>query len=343
MKISENVELSLLSYMNIGGQGKYLIDIESEDELYKVEEISREENLPIFVLGNGSNTIFSDGFHNKIFVRMKKTEILKTYDSAAGVNVDVAAGVDWDTFVSWTIKNKLSGIETLSGIPGTVGAAPIQNIGAYGQEVSDTITHVTVFSVEDKKFYEISNEDCQFSYRESIFKQNLGKFIITKVSFRLSKAKPTVPTYRDLALHFLSKTNKEPNLKEIREAVLDIRNFKIPNPKEKPNCGSFFKNPIVPPLQAEELLKKFPDMPQFHISNDEVKLQAGWLIEKAGFQGKEIGKNKNILVNPNNALILITLPGATWNDLNESKKTIIEGVEKNFGIHLDIEPNLISN
>ena len=343
MKIQENVELAPLSYMNIGGQGKYLIDIENEEELRKVEEISREESLPVFVLGDGSNTIFSDGFHERVFVRIKTNGILKTYDSPGGANIDVDAGVNWDEFVQWTIKNKLSGIETLSGIPGTVGAAPIQNIGAYGQEVSNVITHIRVYSLEDNEFYEISNEDCNFQYRDSIFKQNLGKFIITKISFQLSKEKPKMPTYKNLALHFLSKKNKDPNAKEIRNAVIEVRDSKLPDINEKPNCGSFFGNPIVTISQAKELLEKFPDMPQFPTTDNAVKLQGGWLIEKAGFKGKEIGDNKKIIISSDSALVLIALPGATWNDLIKAKDTIIEGVGKNFGVRLEVEPNLITN
>ena len=339
MKVSENIDLSSLSYLKIGGQGKILIEIEKESEIPKLMDIKNKERSPLFVIGDCANTVFKNGFHNKIFVKITIDEILKTYEDKAWVNIVVGAGTNWDDLVKWTVKKRFSGLELLSGIPGTVGASPIQNIGAYGSEVSKTITHIKIFDLETENFYEINNKDCQFGYRDSVLKHNIGKFIITQVSFRLSKKKPEMPKYRDLSVFFLKTKNKIPTIKQIRDAVLEIRKEKLPDPKEIPNCGSFFKNPIVDNLRAEELLSHFPDMPQFQISEDEVKLSGGWLIEKSGFKGKEFN---NLKVFNKNAIILTSSGKASFRELENIRDKITNGVEKNFSVHLEPEVNFIT-
>jgi len=338
MNILENVELSPLSYMKVGGQAKYLIEIEEEDELKKITEIITKEKLPVVVLGDCSNTILNNNFHNKIFLKILTTGIIKTYEDKNAVNISVDAGTNWNELVRWTVRNKYSGLELLSGIPGSAGACPIQNIGAYGTEVSDVLTFVRIFDFETNDFYELTNTDCQFGYRSSILKENLGKFIVTNVSFRLSKKKPEIPQYKDLSLYFLKEKNKEPTIKHIMEAVLDIRNTKLPDPKKNPNCGSFFKNPIVDNVRAQELLEHFPDMPQFKMSEDEVKISGGWLIEKSGFKGKKFG---NLRVDDRNALVLISNGKATFKEIEDLSDKIIRGVEKNFGIRIEVEPSFV--
>lgn len=338
MKITENAELASLSYLKIGGQAKYFIEIENENELQKIVEIKEKERLPVVVLGSGSNTAFNDNFHNKVFVKIAIDEILKVYEDKNGVNIDVGAGTNWDKLVEWTVKNKLSGLELLSGIPGLVGASPIQNIGAYGGEISNTLTHVKLFDLESKEFYEVTNRECNFDYRDSIFKKNPGRFIITRVAFRLSKEKPSLPQYKDIALYFLGKRNKNPTLKEIRQAVIDVRNKKLPDPKKQPNCGSFFKNPIVDKDQAESLTSRFKDIPNYRAKGGQVKLSGGWLIEKSGFKGKDFG---NIKVSDSSALVLISNGKATFRELIEARDKIIAGVKKNFDVDLEVETNLV--
>lgn len=339
MKITENTNLKNMSFMKIGGTGKFLIEIENERELYKISEISRAEKLPIMIVGEGSNTIFDDGEQQKIFVKVTTDEIFKVYDDKFGSNINVGSGTNWDKLVDWSVKQNLSGLELLSAIPGSVGASPVQNIGAYGQEVSNVITHVKVFDIVNEEFYEITNSECDFKYRDSIFKRNPNRYIITNVSFRLSKKKPENPRYKDLALYFLAEKNKNPTLREIRKAVIDIRAQKLANPKTDPNCGSFFKNPIVSNNIAEKLINKFKDMPQFSAEPGFTKLSGGWLIEKSGFKGKDFGA---IRVSDKNALVLINNGNAKFSDLINAKDKIIEGVIKNFGVTLEIEPNLIS-
>lgn len=341
MKIIENIDLSTLSYMKIGGTGKYLIEIEKEKELEKIIEIKHKEKLPILILGDGSNTVFNDGNHKKVFVRIKIDDIIKTYEDADGANITVGSGAKWDDLVAWTVKNKLSGLELLSAIPGSVGAAPIQNIGAYGSEVSQTITHVNVFDLETEEMYELSNTDCKFDYRDSVFKHNPGRIIVTSVSFRLSKKKPELPTYKDLALYFLKEKNKTPTLHQIRKAVVEVRSKKLPDPATNPNVGSFFKNPVVDTKRVEILQKKYPDIPAFQYSETEQKISGGWLIEKAGFKGK---KFDHFQIDKKNSLIMTSTGkenGATFKELEKVRDTITKEVEKHFGIKLEVEPNFV--
>ncbi|HRY31022.1 MAG TPA: UDP-N-acetylmuramate dehydrogenase [Candidatus Paceibacterota bacterium] len=338
MKILENYDLKSLSYLKIGGVARYFVEIEKIEEWQKIIEIRDKERLPIIMVGEGSNTVFNDGFHNKIFVKIGSDEILKVYEDRDGVNINVAGGTNWDKLVEWAVKHKFSGLELLSGIPGTVGAAPVQNISAYGGSLFDTLTHIKVFDLKTEELYELNNQECEFGYRNSLVKKNPGRFAIISVSFRLSKDKPALPRYKDLALYFLKKRNKTPTIREIRQAVLDVRKEKLPDPRTEPNCGSFFLNPIVDIETAKSLAKKFGDMPQFPISLGEIKLSGGWLIEKSGFKGKDFG---NLKVSPKNALIIIGNGRATFEDLVSLKKRIIDGVEKNFHVRLAPEVGFV--
>lgn len=339
MKIEQNVDLKKMSFMRIGGSARYLIEIENDDDFHKLIEIKEKENLPIYILGEGSNTIFSDGIHKKIIVKVQNNEIIKTYENSHGVNIKVGSSVSWDKLVEWTVKNGLSGLELLSAIPGLVGACPVQNIGAYGTEISETLTNLRAFDLVSNEFYEITNKDCQFSYRNSIFKENPNRFVILDVSFRLRKEKPKLPTYKDLALYFLTQKNKKPSLREIRKAVIYVRSEKLPDPSKEPNCGSFFKNPIISKHRADELVQKFPDMPNFIVNEFETKLSGGWLIEKSGFKDKKFG---NIKVHNKNSLVLTSNGKANFKELLEVRDKIIQGVEKNFGITIEVEPDLVT-
>ena len=338
MKFTENIDLSQFSFMKIGGTGKFLAEIENDSQIKELNDLRKVHNLPVVLVGEGSNTIFNDNKHDKIFVQFKQKDIIKLYENDRNINVKVSAGLNWDKFVDWSVQNGLSGIEKMSGIPGTVGASPIQNIGAYGQEVKGVITYVEVYEFETGKFYEIPSSECNFSYRNSIFKENLGKFAIVNVAFILNKREPDFPNYKDLSLYFLEKQNKKPSLKEIREAVLEIRSSKLPDWKKEPNCGSFFKNPVVTNAEAEKLLEKYPEMPQFKAESGYTKLSGGWLIEKVGLKGETIN---NIKIHPKSGLVLINAGGASFQDLEKTIEEINGKIEKSFGLVLEVEPNLI--
>jgi len=246
-------------------------------------------------------------------------------------------GEDWDGVVKFAVRNDLSGIETLSWIPGKAGSAPVQNIGAYGTEISDYIKTVEVYDKKKGGFASLNNKDCQFSYRDSLFKKQRNRFIIVSVTLSLSKNAPKIPKYKDVENYFKEKNKKSPNLKEIRKAIIKIRKNKLPDPKVVPNCGSFFKNPIIGKRGVAKIKKVLPDSPLFPIGH-KFKIPAGFLIEKAGFKGKQIGRMK---VHENNALVLTNPNRVPFSDLIKAKNKIQNTVYKKFGIMLEPEVNII--
>lgn len=339
MNIQENISLKEYTSMKIGGTAKYFCEVSNEKDLEEINNFAKEKELPLFILGEGSNTIFSDKTHDYIFVLLQNKGIIKTHDARNIINVEVAAGENWDEFVKWTVENNLTGLEALSGIPGNVGAGPIQNIGAYGSEIKEYLTYIKLFDIDSGQFYEMSNKDCDFEYRDSIFKKNIGKFIITNVAFQLSKSDPQIPQYKDVQIYFLAKRQKEATAEEIRDAILEIRSNKLPLPIKVPNSGSFFKNPILEEDRANEIIKRFPKIPFFQCDDGKIKLYAGWLIEDVGLKGKSIG---NIRVHKNSALALTNPDGkANFKDLEEAIKHIKGMVKNKFNITLEVEPNII--
>lgn len=346
MNIIENENLKKYSSIAIGGTAKYICEIESEKDIQEFVNFTQKEKIPGIILGSGSNTFFNDGLLKKAFGIIKIKGKFKSYEGADFVNIEIGAGENWDELVEWTVKNNLSGIECLSNIPGTVGASPVQNIGAYGQEVKNIITHVRAYDTEYDEFIEIPNDQCLFEYRNSIFKKNPGRFIISSVSMQLKKIseKLPIPQYKDIQLYFLKRKQKNATLLEIRKAVIKIRKEKLPDLVEVPNCGSFFKNPIIPNDFAEKLLEEFPSMPQFKISEsktdkkNDIKIFAGWLIEQAGLKGFEY---KNLAIYEKSALVIINKGESKASDLLEFEKIINEKIEQVFGLTLEREPNFI--
>jgi UDP-N-acetylmuramate dehydrogenase len=343
MRIQENFSLKEYSYMKIGGLGAFLIEIDDENDIENAIIFAREKELPIHVLGHGSNSIFSEAGLKKVFIKLNTKNIIKTYENNEFVNISVDSGVPWDDLVSWAVDNNLVGLEALSLIPGSVGASPIQNIGAYGQEVSNVITNVKVIDLQENQIFDMPNLECKFNYRTSIFKQNPSRFLILKVSFnlkKLTKDNVSIPEYKDIKDFFAKKKNNKPTLKEIRNAIIDIRNSKLPDPKIFPNCGSFFENPVVDKFELSKILMKRVDMPHFDLGNKTYKLYAGWLIENAGLKGHDFGKLK---ISGDNALVLINHKEATFFDLINAIEIIKQKVKEEFYIDLQVEPNLIIN
>jgi UDP-N-acetylmuramate dehydrogenase len=233
----------------------------------------------------------------------------------------------------------LVGIEALSLIPGTVGASPVQNIGAYGSEVKDTIVEVEVFDTEKREFSKISNKDCNFGYRDSIFKNEAkGRYIITEVTYRLNKSLPSIPKYPGVAKYFEDMEIVTPNLSQIRDAIIYIRKEKLPDSNTTPNVGSFFKNPIVLNDVANRIKIDFPDAKFFSVDERHIKVPAGWLIENAGLKGKSFG---NVSVYDKNALVLVNMKDASFEDIISARDKIIKTVKERFGIVLEQEPEII--
>lgn len=304
-----------LTTFRVGGAITHYKEIKNKNELELAVQLAKNNNLPIFILGGGSDILVSDSNYDGVVIKYVGNTI-----TFVGNEVTAEAGAEWDKLVEDVVKRDLQGIECLSGIPGSVGAAPIQNIGAYGQELKDVFVSLRAFDVKNEKFVTFSNSDCQFAYRESFFKkpENWQKFIIISITLKLSK-------YNDSDL----------TLQNIRDEILRVRAEKFENPKKVGNAGSFFKNPIVSDKKLESLKKKYPDIRAF--GN---KISAGWLIEMANWKGKTY---KNAAVSPNHALVLINPKGkAKASDILELSEKIIQDVDSKFGIKLEREVQLIN-
>lgn len=352
MEIKENVDIKNYTTFKIGGIFRYFTLIDDKKELSEAYKFAEEHKVKVFILGGGSNLIFPDGILDVLILKINifGFEIIPVRNAAGMATVGeddnsyytdikIGAGENWDEVVARTVDIGLSGLETLSAIPGTVGATPIQNVGAYGSEVKDFIVEVEVFDIKEKKIIILSNKDCKFSYRDSIFKnEGKGNYVVTAVTFRLSKSSPEIPNYRDVKKYFIENQINNPHLKEIREAIIFIRNQKLPNPEELPNAGSFFKNPIIEKNIVNKIKEEYQDVPVFPISDNKVKISAGWLIDNAGLKGVSFGK---ISVYKKNALVLINTDNATKEDLILAKDQIVKIVKEKFDITLEQEPEMI--
>lgn len=355
-KIQEYVDIKQFSTLRVGGQFRYFANAKNIENIIEAYNFAKEKDIPIFVLGGGSNVIFSDGVLDilALKIEVKGFEIVSQENDC--IDIKVGAGEIWDEIVSRTVDMNLSGLESLSGIPGTVGASPVQNIGAYGSEVKDTILQVEVFDIEKGTITNILNEDCKFGYRDSIFKNEAkGKYVITSVVYRLNKldlnkqylsrfpalSYPGVMKYFEVASSATRRKGgiiENPSLKQIRKAIINIRKEKLPNPKEFPNVGSFFKNPIVLNEIAYKIIEEYPNAKFFALKDDFTKIPAGWLIENAGLKGESFG---NVSVYSKNALVLVNNCNATSEDVLRAKNEIIKAVKEKFGIELEQEPEIL--
>lgn len=333
------VDISKYSTMQIGGEVDSLFKLKNEKDIESIVLMSAKLHVPIFILGEGSNTIFTDKYHDLIIGKMevKGIEIKKT--NLDNVLIEVGAGENWDNVVKWSVNKNLSGVEALSGIPGTTGAAPVQNIGAYGSEVAQVLRYVMAYDTKVCRFVKISNKKCRFLYRESVFKKNPGRWIIYKIALQLKKQKLSlIPNYKDMIKYFESKRMRSPSIKQIRKAIIEIRAHKLPHPDQIPNCGSFFKNPILDKKEVAKLKMKYREIPIFPNGRNKLKVSAGWLLEKAGFKKY---KSSKVGVYKNNALVLINKRDATFKDLDKLRCKIKEKVFKMFGVKLVEEVNIV--
>jgi len=333
----ENYCLKKYNTFGIDANARYFVAFDSVAKLKNILDSEIYNTNKTFVLGGGSNILLTENFdglvlHNKI------TGICTLVDQDEFVIVEVGAGVNWHEFVQWSIRQELSGIENLALIPGTVGASPIQNIGAYGMEVKDTITKVHFLDIKTEKTIIFNNTKCKFEYRNSIFKEALkNKIIITKVEFKLMKTPLNNTTYGDIEeeLHVLKL---RPSPKNIAQAVINIRNRKLPNPEEIGNSGSFFKNPIISMNQFGLLKKEFPEIVGYKISNEKIKIAAGWLIEKAGLKGFRDG---DAGIHEKQALVLINYASASGKDIMNLAKNIQKNILEKYGIEIEPEVNIL--
>lgn len=289
-----------------------------------------------YVLGGGNNILFTRRFGGTLIKPVGNNITIKA-NLDDSVIVEAEAGVEWDDMVEWSVERELWGMENLSLIPGTVGAAPVQNIGAYGAEAKDVIERVHYYDAKERRHHTMGNAECRFAYRESIFKHELrGKAIITSVEFRLSKSQQPSLGYGDLAKEVEARGRV--TLKNIREAVCSIRRSKLPDTAVLGNAGSFFKNPIVNKDVSERLKQEYENMPVYPVSEQNCKLAAGWLIDQAGLKGYRQG---NVGVHERQALVLVNFGGATGEEVISLSELVRERVKEKFGITIDPEVNIL--
>jgi UDP-N-acetylmuramate dehydrogenase len=331
MKIHRNSSLKKFNTFNVDEIAKLLLEVDNISDLPNVLSKQNKKD-EILVLGGGSNILFTESYNGLIInLKNKGKKILQ--EDKNSVLVEVSAGENWHDFVLWTIKNNFGGLENLSLIPGNVGAAPIQNIGAYGVELKDVFYSCKGLMLDSLSEFEFKKTECKFDYRTSIFKSKLkNKTVITSVKLILTKSEHNFNIdYKDLNINLL---NTELSVKKISDEVIKIRTSKLPDPNFFGNCGSFFKNPIVNSFKYKSLLDKFPNTPAYKIDDDNYKISAAWLIDQSGFKNK---KDKNVGVYENQPLVIINYGDATGNELLNFALKIKETIYNNFEIGLEEE------
>ncbi len=335
-KLFENYSLKKHNTFGIDVKARYYYEFTKSEEIIFFLKVNKISNIKKLILGSGSNIVFTKDFDG-IVIHPKVPGIQIVKETTDFVLIKIGAGEIWDSFVNYCCLNNYGGAENLSLIPGTVGATPVQNIGAYGVEVKDIIEEVEAVNIETQEITKFKNKDCKFEYRNSIFKNELkNKYIITYVTYKLSKNPVLNINYGKINDEL--KKNKNKNIDSVREAVINIRNRKLPDPKKIGNAGSFFKNPIIDNKKTQELKKKFPGIVSYKVSETKDKIAAGWLIEQCGLKGKNYGK---VGTYKDQALVIVNYGDATGNDIYNFAKDIQQTVYDKFGIILNMEVSIV--
>lgn len=334
MKSIQNTDIQPFNTFNLSAIVDQLISLES------IEDILNNFDFPlknIKILGGGSNILLTQPLNTTVLkVEIKGIKIVENNENE--VIVKVASGEVWHQFVLWALDHNYYGIENLSLIPGTVGASPIQNIGAYGVEIKDVIEKVEALNLETGKINSFNNEECQFGYRDSIFKSKYKDlYLITNVYFKLQKQPNLKIGYGDVQQLLEKKEIFHPTPKGVSNVIISIRQSKLPDPKEIGNAGSFFKNPVITKTLFQNIVSNYSDAPSYPIDNEHVKIPAGWLIEKCGWKGY---RYNNYGVHPKQALVLVNYGGASGKEILDLAKNIQNDIHQKMGIWLDMEVNV---
>lgn len=340
MKIQENISLKAYNTFGIDVKAKFFAEIRSKEDILEALTFARNTGKPILILGGGSNMLFTADL-DALVLKINILGIRPISQDNNKVILAAGAGVIWHDFVLYSLENNLAGIENLSLIPGTVGAAPMQNIGAYGVEIKAVFHSLEAIEIRTGSTKTFLPSDVNFGYRESVFKKDLkGKYIIYKVNFNLSKSHVPNISYGDIQKVLEEKNHARPTAKNISDAVISIRQAKLPDPKIVGNAGSFFKNPVVPTEVYNQLKQAYPTLPGYPNSSSHVKVPAAYLIENAGWKGKKLGK---VGVHDNQPLVLVNHGGGNGNEILELSREIQLDVQKKFGVSLEREVNLIND
>lgn len=341
MNILKGVSLKLHSTMRLGGTADYLVTAKTRQDIATAEEWAEKNNLPVRMIGGGSNIIWRDeGFHGLVIVN-KVRGFKRLAEDDNGATYQIGAGETWDDIVDQLVGLKLQGVECLSLIPGSAGAAPVQNIGAYGQELAQTLVEVEAYDRMEKDFVTIPAAQCALGYRTSRFKTtDNGRFLICSISLRLSKNKPAAPFYDALQAYLDEKGQDNPTLLQIRKAVIAIRSRKLPDPLKIPNNGSYFTNPIIDQRQHKKLKARHKDVKSWDLGNGTYKVSAAWLVERAGFKGKA-DRVTGMATWPKQPLVLINKNAKTTQDLLDFEQQLVSAVFELSGLQLTREPEIL--
>ena len=340
--IQENIALAPLTTLGVGGSARFFVRAESVGDVEEAVAFARDRKLPLFVLGGGSNLLVSDRGWDGVVLQVGISGIGERRESKSVF--DVGAGVDWDEFVAHAVARNLGGIECLSGIPGSVGGTPVQNVGAYGQEVSETLVSVLAFDLHENCVRELTAAECGFSYRGSIFNTSQrGRYVILRVTYRLASNGVPSLRYADLQKYFAGR--EAPSLSEVRDAVLEVRGSKgmVLRAGDPGSAGSFFKNPVLSAAQHDELVRRAAErgleVPSYPALSSQRKVSAAWLVENSGFRKGYVRGKAGI--SSKHALAIVNLGGASAADIVGLKDEIQAGVESAWGVRLEAEPVLV--
>ena len=337
--VMSDVDLQPYNTLQVSATASSFAEITSSEQLQDILRHPQTNNQPVLVLGGGSNILFADDFNGLVLhVEIEGKEVVKETDEH--VWLKIGAGENWHQAVRYCVEKGWGGIENLSLIPGTVGAAPIQNIGAYGVELEEVFEWLEAVAIETGEVRRFYHDDCRFGYRDSIFKNDLkGKYLVTQVVLKLSKSPDLNTSYGAIRTELDKRAISNPNIKDISDVVIDIRNNKLPNPETLGNAGSFFKNPVVNNKVYDRIKEDYPAAPGYPMPKGQTKVPAGWLIEEAGWKGKVIG---NTGTYKQQALVIVNHGGATGQEILTLAERIQTSVADQFGIELVPEVNIIS-
>lgn len=335
--LQKNISLKTYNTFGINAKASFFANFSSVDDLITL--LKERENRKLFILGGGSNILFTKNFDGLVLKNeIQGFKIIQ--ESENDVVVEVGAGMNWHAFVLKCLEMNFGGVENLSLIPGNVGASPMQNIGAYGVEIKDVFEYLDAVHIETGKVKRFSNKDCDFGYRESVFKTNAkGQYIICQVGYRLTKIHKLNTSYGAINMELEKQGVNNPSIKDVSNAVIAIRKSKLPDPKKIGNAGSFFKNPIVPIQTLQVLKQKHPNIPNYPSGRETAKLAAGWLIEQAGWKGKTYDEKYG--VHKNQALVLVNYGNANGDEILKLSNLIISDVYQKFNIELEREVNIL--
>lgn len=336
MDVHTNIPLKNYLTMKLGGPARFMTTATTAEEIAMACRNALKQSVPFFILGGGSNVVARDEGFNGIVIRNRILGFDILTDDTASTTIKVGAGEVWDEIVAKTVAMGLSGIEAMSAIPGTVGAAPVQNVGAYGQEIADTLIDLEAYDSKEDRFVTLRAADCGFAYRHSMFRgDQSGRYAIISVTLRLYKTSPQPPFYEALQKYLDANNITLFTPQVIREAVMAIRADKLPDPKLRPNTGSFFKNAIIEQWQLDDLRRDWPDIPSYDLGGKQVKIPTGWLIEQTGLKGQSLHGMK---VHDKNALVLINETATSYADLAAAREEIMAKVRDTFRIQIEQEP-----